>query len=253
MADSLNYHLLNGDALKEQFPSEFDQDYTIVVREGLVDGPVKGSNLDEFFQTRAEYLAQEYGGTEHEYFNGVADEIRKVLNIDNNGEVNLWFEDDLFCQVNLWFTVHLLCEHTKAERLFLVRPPEHTPYGFGGLNTANLVTAYKNRSPLEKLDILKQLWPEYQSGDNHQLKKLASILEVPYPFIGAAVNAHIDRIPTAEDIGRPKRTLLKIMDDLGTTEFGPIFKAFCERESIYGFGDLQVKKLLDEILKDHQP
>ena len=37
------------------------------------------------------------------------------------------------------------------------------------------------------------------------------------------------------------------MDELNTEQFGLIFKEFCNRESIYGFGDLQVKRLLDEI------
>jgi hypothetical protein len=38
------------------------------------------------------------------------------------------------------------------------------------------------------------------------------------------------------------------MDELGTTDFGLIFKEFNKREAIYGFGDLQVKRLLDGLL-----
>ena len=30
-------------------------------------------------------------------------------------------------------------------------------------------------------------------------------------------------------------------------DFGIIFKEFCKREPIYGFGDLQVKRLLSEL------
>jgi hypothetical protein len=37
------------------------------------------------------------------------------------------------------------------------------------------------------------------------------------------------------------------MEDLETDEFGPVFKEFNKRESIYGFGDLQVKRIFDEI------
>lgn len=69
-----------------------------------------------------------------------------------------------------------------------------------------------------------------------------------FPFILAAVNAQIDRLPKNESIGRPKQTLKKIVEYLQTSEFGPVFQEFCKRESIYGFGDSQVQVLLREIL-----
>jgi hypothetical protein len=56
------------------------------------------------------------------------------------------------------------------------------------------------------------------------------------------------RIPTENNPGRPVQSLLEIMDELGTTDFGLIFKEFNKREAIYGFGDLQVKRLLDGLL-----
>ncbi len=37
------------------------------------------------------------------------------------------------------------------------------------------------------------------------------------------------------------------MEGLQTQNFGLIFREFCKREGIYGFGDLQVKRLLEEI------
>ena len=42
------------------------------------------------------------------------------------------------------------------------------------------------------------------------------------------------------------------MKELETEEFEPVFYEFCKRESIYGFGDLQVKKLIREIKKANQ-
>ena len=72
-------------------------------------------------------------------------------------------------------------------------------------------------------------------------------LENKYPFILPAVEAHIERIVTTGNIGRPTQSLIAIMKELETEEFGPVFKEFNKRESIYGFGDLQVKRLFDEI------
>jgi hypothetical protein len=37
------------------------------------------------------------------------------------------------------------------------------------------------------------------------------------------------------------------MDELETEDFGIVFKEFSQRENIYGFSDLQVKRLFDKI------
>jgi Holliday junction resolvasome RuvABC DNA-binding subunit len=37
------------------------------------------------------------------------------------------------------------------------------------------------------------------------------------------------------------------MKELETNDFGSIFRAFNERESIYGFGDLQVRRMFDKL------
>ena len=78
--------------------------------------------------------------------------------------------------------------------------------------------------------------------------RLAEKLKPKYPFMLPAINAHIERIPEDGYLGRPKESLKEIMKELQTDKFGPVFQEFCKRESIYGFGDLQVKRLYDEVL-----
>jgi hypothetical protein len=58
----------------------------------------------------------------------------------------------------------------------------------------------------------------------------------------------LDSVRTKDSLGRPMNSLIGIIKDLHTTEFRPVFKEFCTREGIYGFGDLQVKRLFDEII-----
>ena len=55
---------------------------------------------------------------------------------------------------------------------------------------------------------------------------------------------------TYQNAGRPIQSLITIMKELDTEEFGPVFREFNKRESIYGFGDLQVKRLFDEIINN---
>jgi hypothetical protein len=74
-------------------------------------------------------------------------------------------------------------------------------------------------------------------------------LAVKYPFLKPAIQANIDQIPTTDNPDRPVQSLMNIINELKTNEFGPVFRLFCQRESIYGFGDLQVKRIFEEINK----
>lgn len=241
------FNILNGDSLKERFPESLKGEI-IVTRECLVDGSVKGNSLTDFFKTRAEFISNNYDGySEQDYFEKTVPEFQKMQNIPDNVDINLWFEDDLFCQVNFWFVIKLLSKSQPNSQFFLIRPKLHSQFGFGGLSESELISIYENRLVLTELDKLARLWESYQSNNIEKLIEISRQLKNSYPFIFTAVEAHIERIPTNGNLGRPIQSLIRIMDELNTVEFGPIFKEFCKREKIYGFGDLQVKRLFDKI------
>ena len=132
------YHILNGDSLKEQFPENI-QGEILVARECLVDGYVNGNSLTDFFKVRAEFIRNNYDGyKEQDYFEKTVSEFNKIQNIPDNVDINLWFEDDLFCQVNFWFVINLLIKSNQNNQLFLIRPKSHSQYGFGGLLKSEL-------------------------------------------------------------------------------------------------------------------
>ncbi len=242
-----HYHILNGDALKERFPEEITGEI-IVARECLVDGEVQSKDVEELFQLRAKFISALYGSySVEDYYTNTVSEFEKIKNLPRQSTVFLWFEDDLFCQVNFWFVVYLLFHFVQDCTVFLIRPKVHTPYGFGGLNEAALKQAFAERVQLNHMDKIAHLWESYKNGALDNLLNTANQLKESFPFMLTAVNAHIARIPTENDIGRPAQALLDIMEELATEDFGPVFREFNKRESVYGFGDLQVKRLLDEI------
>lgn len=242
------YHILNGDALKEQFPKDITGEI-IVARECLVDGEVKSKDIEELFQVRAKFINSFYGDCSiEEYYNGSAAEFEKIRNLPKNSIINLWFEDDLFCQVNFWFVTSLIHNFVQTPQVYLVRPKVHTQYGFGGLNKTALKKAFSDKTELNELDKIALLWEAYKEDDTKKLISTAEQLEVSFPFILSAAKAHLARIPSKNNLGKPTETLLEIMDELNTKELTPVFREFNKRESIYGFGDLQVKRLLDDIL-----
>jgi len=242
-------HFLNGDALATQFPKGIGGE-KLICRECLVEGPVNEKELADFFLQRSTYLDKHYGESSLEvYRTKVVAQFQQLQTAAAAGHsINLWFEDDLFCQVNLWFTLSLLYEMDGKSEIYLVRPPRHTPYGFGGLNTEELTVCYKERIPITELSPWKALWEAYRLAELVQLTEVATSLEQRYSFVSRAVAAHLARFPTSTQEGRPKERLKAIIKELGTTQFGPVFQQFCQTEAIYGFGDVYVKRLFDEVI-----
>ena len=248
------YHILNGDALKDQFPTDLSGEI-IVLRECLVDGSVEGDTLEELLATRATFISQYYEGiTEEKYYEKILPEFQKILNIPPLSEVTLWFEEDLFCQVNFWFTIHFL-QHFLQHRIpnisiYLVKPNPPNQYSFGYLSQEELVGLYHQRQLLRKKETLASLWPYYQKNKTAELLKVAETLSTDYPFLIPAVNAHLNRIPKEGTIGYPSEVLLQIMEEIGTKDFDVVFRLFNKRAAIYGFGDLQVRRLWKKIIKN---
>lgn len=241
-------NILNGDALKDQFPVDQIEGEVIVMKECLVDGPTSGKTLEELFKNRAKFIQEAYGDAEAKYENQVIPEISKITDIEE-GEVNLWFEDDLFCQVNLWFVCSLLYSKTNIT-VNLVRPNGSLQYGFGGMSSEDLIEAFNQRTRLTQVNVNQfvWLWFTYQKNHVERLLKLSVQVGEEFPFIKAAIVAQIEREPMDGKLGRPQQTILDIIEEKSTSNFENVFQEFCKREPIYGFGDLQFKRIFEPII-----
>lgn len=240
------FHVLNGDALKDRFPASIKGE-VIVMRECLVEGSVLGDDLPTFLKTRAKFIYESYKSPESDYYKKVASEFEKIQSIPDGSQVNLWFEDDLFCQTNFWCIVHLIYSSNKRLNPFIVRPEKLSSFGFGGLNNLELTELLKKHQPIDDLSSISSLWRAYQADDRDTLEEIASNLTNHFPFILPAVKAHLDR-KRPNKLGRPEMSLLRIMRELRSREFRPVFREFCKREPIYGFGDSQVKRMYDSLI-----
>ncbi|MEO9483211.1 MAG: DUF1835 domain-containing protein [Ekhidna sp.] len=240
-------HILNGDSLKEQFPTVQIHGEMLVARECLIEGPSNAKSLDAFLQIRSDFIKKSYGGS----YAGTAEEIRKINSL-TDAEVNLWFEEDLFCQANLWFVCSLL--YLKRVNVFLVMPKDSLRYGFGGLNEQQLIEAFQNKKALTPVNVnqFALLWFAYQKNHIERLLKLGVQMHSDFPFVMRAIEAHFDRLPKGDKPGLPEQLILDIMEEKSTNDFGTIFREFIERAPIYGFGDLQIKRIFDEIQKNQE-
>ncbi|MBN3583276.1 DUF1835 domain-containing protein [Algoriphagus aestuarii] len=244
-------HILNGDALASRFPSDIHGDRAIA-RECLVDGPVQAHSLEELWVVRDQFLTPDHHSNPADnYFEKVVPEFEKIATVASNTKVYCWFEQDLFCQVNFWFVIHLLEKHQGE--VFLVLPEKaDLRLGFTELDERQLEEHYRDARLLTKnqREVLANLWKMYQASHIDEAMTLSKQVSIELPFLLPAVQAWKDRIPHGEYPGKPKATIIQIIKDLGVDDFPKVFREFRNRIPIYGYGDVQVKRLYDEIKKE---
>lgn len=244
--------ILNGDALAEVLPSNI-LGRIAIVRECLVDGPVEAESVEELWVIRSEFLSQKYPvNIPEDYYIRVVPELKRILTASTGTEVYCWFERDLFCQVNLWFVMSLLYDHEGD--IYLVLPDDTTDLeeGFGGMNEHKLNKAFRNARLLQKngRHVLSHMWKLYQDGNINEAMTLSAQVNPELPFLLPAVQAWKDSIPHGDYPGKPKAALKEITDELNTDDFDKIFRTFHHRYPIYGFGNLQVKHLWEELKEE---
>jgi len=255
--------ILNGDGLKHvlegllagQIPGEL-----LIVRECLMDGPVSDSlsDLRVFYKKRSKFLAElDPELTDSRYQEISRSEFDKMRQIPKKSVICLWFERDLFCQVNLWFVAWLLREYVEEPHVFLVEPGPRSPYSFNALPAHELYEAFEQRHRLtpEQLSLFAELWECYAREDSSSLVEIAHSLRSWFPFVSDAVQAHLDRQPNEGSLGRPMESLRTIIGEWEaehneSPKFGTVFQEFCRREAIYGYGDLQVLRMIEKLSKD---
>jgi hypothetical protein len=245
------YNILNGDSLAYSFPETKVEGEIIVVREALIDGDVSGHDLQDFWRSRARYM----GLAEAEYQDRVVSEFEKIMNAPDDSEFSLWFEYDLFCQVNMWFVISIINGLPINKKVYAVytsyvdRSNKHFWNGFGPAASTELQVCFADRILLSDADLKlgQQLWAAYKDNNFEGLLRLAKNRSLAFPYLQEVVQAHIDRFPKDGTTGRPEKVIEDITKNI-STDFHQVFKEFWKRESIYGFGDTQLKSLYDKVM-----
>ncbi|HSF45461.1 MAG TPA: hypothetical protein VLA58_05600 [Chitinophagaceae bacterium] len=246
------YHILNGDSLAYSFSDAKIEGEIIVVREGLIEGDLTGNDLNGFWHSRAKIM----GLDDTEYHNKVASEFERMLKAPDESEFNLWFEYDLFCQVNMWFVISIINGMSINRKVYAVytsyldRSNKHFWNGFGPANSVQLQECFTNRILLDHdhLQLGHELWTSYKSNQFEELIRLAGNESFAYPYLDEVVQAHIDRFPPDGADGRPEKVIEDIVKNV-STDFHRVLEEFWNRESIYGFGDTQLKHLYDKVMR----
>ena len=238
------YHVLPGDSLAAEFKKANIDGDIIVCRECLIVGPIDAETPFEFWDERARFILTEYGEDEIEFHEGVADELEKLTDLDADAEVNLWFEYELFCSVNMWFCISRLKDSGAA--VYRVEPSvlsmEDRWSGFGKLTADDLKECFDERKYLSAADITlgADLWGGYRKNDTEQLRELGRSTSDRFPYLAEVCEAAIEKN------NKPKQILGGIIAE-GIIEFHDIFPEFTRRAGVFGYGDLQVERLMHQL------
>ena len=146
----------------------------------------------------------------------------------------------------MWFCLSLIKDaHAEIYRVApVIKNQKDIWKGFGILGKEDLQRSFEAREKFSRkdLELGVNLWNAYQNQDFEKLEILSKTESKCFPGLEDVCKAEIEK----ED--RPKAVLQKIMRN-GETIFGAVFQKFNETEGIYGFGDLQVKRIYDQLTK----
>jgi hypothetical protein len=237
------YHMLPGDAQVEEFKASGIEGELLVCREALVEGDVSGETLDEFFINRAAFHNETSDEDPANYNAKVASQFRKLTELSDNDEVNLWFEYELFCAANMWFCLDLLSKIGasvyRAEPIY--RTAENRWDGFGGATPEQMRECFGSRTKLtaDEIALGSSLWNAFRKGDSAELERLSNVASSAFSYLNEVCEAAI-----AKD-SRPSEIVQQIQAE-GITDFNKLFPEFRKRAGVYGFGDSQVRRLISE-------
>jgi hypothetical protein len=238
------FNILNGDYLADQLDKTTIEGEIIICREALVTGDLQADNLEDLWNTRAESISKDYQVKQESYYKKVVSEFEKILHIPEKSVVNLWFEDDLFCQVNMWFCLFLLNnKDLKIYRIFPKTTKENNWKGFSVSDNFELEETAESKVLFNEKDIELgiNLWKAYQNNDKNSLQKLSENQSDCFRFLQEVIDSYLNINP---------EVFVKNLIKSGTTDFKLIFEKFQDELGIFGFGDLQVKSIYNKILRE---
>lgn len=241
-------HILNGDALASR-DLFLALDNLIICRDAFIEGPRTADSLSELYRARDAYFRRQYGDTEIHYLEDVITEYDKIEYASNDLNYVMWFEEDLFCQCNMLFMAYLLSRSGHAVNLSLVLPPGNYKYAFSMYSDQELVKAFESKINIDILDALADIWVSVSGGHTEKFLRQADRLPDKYLFLKNALQLLPNLEAGNEHSSKLYDQISSIIKSCETPGFAAVFKTFCKQHPEYGLGDLQVKKIYDQIVQ----
>lgn len=252
-------HIVNGDSTSQILAKSAIEGDIIVWREMLCEGELhKEVGSDEFWMARYSFFENELGVSKLDYYDKTIKEIIKIEEIANYNKVILWFEYDLFCQVNLMALCTYLLEFYRKDTLYSLvctgkekgKTDLQTLSDYSPEEYPNLL---ENKVPVSRNNLLfaQECWNLYVENDTEKLKEFNFNKRSKFGYLQMAIDQHLQRLPQQNGLNQIENKILKIinLNDLTENKIVKELLHWQQKETVYGFGDLQYSLTLKKLEK----
>lgn len=252
-------HIVNGDSTAQILSKTSIEGEVIVWREMLCEGDLhKDVGSDKFWLARYNYFENEVGVPRLEYFDKSIKEIQKIEGISKNSEVVLWFEYDLFCQVNLLaLCTYLLKFYRKDIKYSLVctgrEKGKEALQSLSDYSLNEYEYLQNNKVNLSRNNFLfaEECWNLFVENNRQKLKEFDFNRSLKFNYLQMAINQHLKRFSNGSELNQIDNKILNIIDSGGVSKNKIVRELLLwqQKETVYGFGDLQYIMALDRLEK----
>lgn len=249
----MNFHVLNGDALTDRFLALGLQGTVIVTREALISGSLEGDTLVEFYRNRTNYLIGPGASDLQQYYAYSVSEFDKICTAKDGDRFFLWFGYDLFCLMNMLFVMSRIRSLNGSTEIRIAYPSflsgDNVWKDFGNADLTDLQYSFDHAILVSEDDqvLAEKLWSAFREENFEVIEVLSLRQSKAFPYLRAVCKAHLERFPKDNRWGRPEIVLSEIIRK-GKKDFSSVFVDFQKSQSIYGFGDTQVKEIFDRVI-----
>ncbi len=250
-------HITNGDYTTKILENLEIQGEIITWREMLCEGKTtRDVGSEDFWKTRFDFLSSAYKITKKTFIDFTLKEYRNLCK-QNQDEIILWFDYDLFCQVNMLAVISWLKKFRKGRKITVVQSGNSDNHdkmvGFSELTNDELLNLYQNRTQLTQDDIeyADYIWQLYCSDSPLRLETVHKFNpSSPFIYLSDAINAHLKRFPSINNgLNKVENTIIKTVNDSNFKSENELISSLLKQQEVYGFGDIQYINKIKELKK----
>lgn len=250
--DNKPLHITNGSVLTDVLKELKVEGDILTWQEMLCEGPtIEHIDTADFLKIRKKFFNDFYDIEVDT--KAVNKELKKLNKPEEYSEIVLWFEYDLFCHINMVAVISLIQQKKIDLPLYLVcsgRTEENKGLkGLSELSHHQLLKHYNSKVFLKKEDIemATTIWGIY-CGIDHNLLKPFIVKPSSFDYLSSCLKAHLKRFPNSVDgLNTLERNILEIIDKYNITSKHHLLGYALNYQGFYGYGDLQLKRIIDEL------
>lgn len=250
-------HITNGDCTTEILENLQIEGKIITWREMLCEGKTTTDvGSEDFWKTRFDFLNNTYKVTKKTFIDFTLKEYRNLCK-QNQDEIVLWFDYDLFCQINMLAVISWLKRYRKGRKITLIQCGNEEgfekPVGYAHLSKESLLNLYHNRVTLTQDDIeyADYIWQLYCSDSPLRLETVHKLNpSSPFIYLTDAINAHLQRFPSIENgLNKIENIILSTTQENNFKNKNNLLHSLLKNQEIYGFGDVQYLNKIEGLKK----